>query len=763
MGSYMKRFEHLEIPLEKIISATNNFNEENVIGHGGFGKVYKGELSHSHSNGKSMVALKRLNRRGDQGDAEFYKEVTMLSCYRHENIISLLGFSSGRKEMILVYEYASRGSLDKHLKDKNLTWTQRLKICLDAVKGLCYLHDPRETYQRLIHCDIKSANILLDDNFNAKVADFGLSKIGPANQQNSILVTDTLGTLGYCDPVYMKTYTLTKESDVYSFGVVLFEVLCGKQCTEVSNGEFKILVPMWKKSYKENNLDEIILQDIRQQINPRSLEIFTSIAYQCLEISRKERPAMSLVVEKLEIALQMQILPEEYVEIANAAVDPLLYRSLEEFKELLSKGVLLNGGTSWLSLNDKEEHHVMVSIHEYLSLDDPNRDYSRRYWSKEKSRFAVGCYKTRLMEFKLHVRIPIFLSPGIAYGLYLVFQHGIRVGMKQQHVGVRYKLQGEKRISIVHFTDKENKWLVAELYQFTSNKESILDLEISLEDCSLSGDFYIEGIEFRPLEKETPVARQVVIANEEIVVPPLLDRFTEDSEELLSQGFLLNGGKTWLSINSEREFCVVLSIEDCLIRDEGNRKDSDRFSLEKDSRFAVGCYRAYSMDFKIRVRTPFILSPHVTYGINLIFQCINIEYMELPSFSIWYKLDGETRVSIVHLADQREDGLLVAELYKFTCDSDKSIPDLKIIFEKCWFSGYFHVEGIEFHPLRRVEHALVAVGYEDIHKVAVTPLFYTSTDELKLLLTRGILLNGCKKVIRFAVGVIGNLVVNSCR
>nr|GEV54600.1 protein kinase-like domain, phloem protein 2-like protein [Tanacetum cinerariifolium] len=105
--------------------------------------------------------------------------------------------------------------------------------------------------------------------------------------------------------------------------------------------------------------------------------------------------------------------------------------------------------------------------------------------------------------------------------------------------------------------------------------------------------------------------------------------------------------------------------------------------------------------------------------------------MELPYFPIWYKLNGETQVSIVHLANKREDGWLVAELYQFTCNNDKSILDLEIIFEKSWFSGYFHVEGIEFHPLRRAEHALVAVGYEDIHKVAVTPLFYTSTDELK--------------------------------
>ncbi|PWA51749.1 serine/threonine/dual specificity protein kinase, catalytic domain-containing protein [Artemisia annua] len=421
MASSMKGFEHLEIQFEEIKSATNNFSEENVIGHGGFGKVYKGELSHTHSKGKSLVALKRLDRKHGQGDVEFHKEVRMLSCYRHENIISLLGFSRGRDEMILVYEYASRGSLNHYLNDVNLTWTQRLKICLDVAKGLSYLHDPREAYQRLIHCDIKSANILLDENFNAKVADFGLSKIGPANQHNSILVTDALGTHGYCDPVFMETYTLTKESDVYSFGVVLFEVLCGKLCGEYSNGKLKVLyVPMWKQSYEENKLGQIILKDIMQQMNPSSLDTFSGIAYQCLKRLREEWPSMSLVVEKLEIALQMQVLPKEYAEIANASVYPLLCRSLEEFKDLLSKGVLLNGGKTWLSLNDKEEHHVVVSIEEYLSLDEPNTDYRDQYSSKEKSRFelmilaastfrfAVGCYKTRLTEFKIHVTAPLF-------------------------------------------------------------------------------------------------------------------------------------------------------------------------------------------------------------------------------------------------------------------------------------------------------------------------------------------------------------------
>ncbi|GKA18219.1 kinase-like domain, phloem protein 2-like protein [Tanacetum coccineum] len=225
MASFMKEFEHLEIQLEDIKSATNNFDESKVIGIGGFGKVYKGELS--HSKGRSMVALKRLDRKHGQGDVD-----------------------SGRDDMILVYEYASRGSLDGHLKDVTLTWRQRINICLDAAKGISYLYDPKETYKRLIHYDIKSVNILLDENFNAKVTDFGLSKIGPANPHNSILVTGAL-----------------------------------------------------EKSYEENKLDEINLQDLMQLRDPSSLKTFSDIVFQCLHNAREERPTMSRVVEKLEIAL----------------------------------------------------------------------------------------------------------------------------------------------------------------------------------------------------------------------------------------------------------------------------------------------------------------------------------------------------------------------------------------------------------------------------------------------------------------------------
>nr|KAJ0198993.1 hypothetical protein LSAT_V11C600326560 [Lactuca sativa] len=363
MEAFMEEFKHLKFQLEEIKLATTNFDNNNVIGKGGFGYVYKGVLR-SHCEGRNVVAFKRLDRRYGQGDSEFWKEVLMLSRYRHENLISLLGFCDEDGEKILVYEHASHGSLDHHLSRPTLTWRQRLKICLGAAMGLSYLHDPKGTQQRVLHRDIKSSNILLDENWNAKVSDMGLSKIAPANQQHTFLVSNVVGTFGYLDPMYLAMSILTKESDVYSFGVVLFEVLCGRLCFEYNKGHLRSLVHLWKKNYKQKKLDEIIFQDLKQQMDPSSLETYSDIAYRCLQKSRDERPKMCEVVEKLEIALRFQEIFEEsmnYEEIIKTAIPPLVYRSLEELKILLSKGIFLNRGRTWFSLAKDGKKCYMLS------------------------------------------------------------------------------------------------------------------------------------------------------------------------------------------------------------------------------------------------------------------------------------------------------------------------------------------------------------------------------------------------------------------
>ncbi|KAJ0553657.1 putative protein kinase RLK-Pelle-CrRLK1L-1 family [Helianthus annuus] len=228
---FIKDSEHLRIPLKDIKIATENFTT--LIGKGGFGNVYKGELS---LLGKlTSIAVKRLDSNiSGQGFKEFLTEIHLLSRYKHPNLVSLLGFCQEGHEKILIYEYAAHGSFDKFLCMNTtvcpLTCKQKIDICIDAAYGLDYLHNHAAENQRVIHRDIKSANILLDHNWKAMISDFGLSKLGRANEKETFLITNPCGTHGYCDPMYMDTGVLTKESDVYSFGVVLFEVLCGRLC-----------------------------------------------------------------------------------------------------------------------------------------------------------------------------------------------------------------------------------------------------------------------------------------------------------------------------------------------------------------------------------------------------------------------------------------------------------------------------------------------------------------------------------------------------
>ncbi|KAL8246284.1 hypothetical protein R6Q59_007500 [Mikania micrantha] len=299
----MERVQHLKIPLEEIKLATSNFSDENLIACDGFGKVYTGKLAASgHQN---TVAVKRLDRTLRHGDRQFSLEIQMLSCYKHKNLISLVGFCKESGENIIVYEYAKHGSLDRYLADDKLSWLQRLKISLGAARGLNYLH--YDLGHRVLHRDIKSSNILLDENWEAKISDFGLSKIGPSKAEFTFLVTNACGTIGYIDPEYVKTGILTKESDVYSFGVVLFEILCGKPAIiKTHQDDHRNLASLAQQSLEQDKLHEIIFPGIKNEMKVESLNVFTMVAYQCLKKKRTERPTMARIVEKLEKALELQ-------------------------------------------------------------------------------------------------------------------------------------------------------------------------------------------------------------------------------------------------------------------------------------------------------------------------------------------------------------------------------------------------------------------------------------------------------------------------
>ncbi|XP_023760123.1 probable serine/threonine-protein kinase PBL7 isoform X2 [Lactuca sativa] len=387
--SPMNEFDHLKIRLKDIKEATENFGIDRKIGGGGFGPVYKGKLTLS-SGRRAVVAFKRLDPRFGQGNTEFWKEIMLLSDCKHENLISLLGFCIEGEERILVYEYLSRGSLDRYLSNPRMTWNQRLKICVGVARALTYLHDPRKTQRRVLHRDIKSANILLDAEWTPKVSDFGLSKLAPANQPRTYVISNGVGTPGYCDPVYIETGFLCKESDVYSFGVVLFEVMCGKLCCEYRNGQLiNILVPRWKICCDKNKLDNIICPGLKEQINRDSLVTFSAIANRCLSRSFEVRPTMAEILKNLEVALEQQNFNPEnsaLVDISKLAIPRISYTSHQELHSRLSKGILIDGGQTWVSVNKNGRIREMISAVKCVSggwFVSDTADDSRSFNSSE--------------------------------------------------------------------------------------------------------------------------------------------------------------------------------------------------------------------------------------------------------------------------------------------------------------------------------------------------------------------------------------------
>nr|ACL18058.1 STK [Aegilops speltoides] len=282
----------------QLTAATRNFRKECFIGEGGFGRVYKGRL-----DGGQVVAIKQLNRDGNQGNKEFLVEVLMLSLLHHQNLVNLVGYCADGEQRLLVYEYMPLGSLEDHLHDlppdkEPLDWNTRMKIAAGAAKGLEYLHDKAQP--PVIYRDFKSSNILLGDDFHPKLSDFGLAKLGPVGDKSHVS-TRVMGTYGYCAPEYAMTGQLTVKSDVYSFGVVLLELITGRKAIDSTRPHGEQNLVSWARPLfnDRRKLPKMADPGLQGRYPMRGLYQALAVASMCIQSEAASRPLIADVVTAL--------------------------------------------------------------------------------------------------------------------------------------------------------------------------------------------------------------------------------------------------------------------------------------------------------------------------------------------------------------------------------------------------------------------------------------------------------------------------------
>ncbi|GJV40818.1 phloem protein 2-like protein [Tanacetum coccineum] len=525
------------ILLEEVKSATDNFNDKRVIGSGASAKVYKGELTHFKT--PKPVAVKRLNKAHPYGEGAFLKEVSKLSRYVHENIIALLGFCEVDDEKIIIMDYASNESLDKHLDKSILTWGIRLKISIGAAKGINHIHSFEED-QKTLHGDIKSSNILLDHDWKATISDFIISK--------------SHGTVGYLDPQYSSSGA-TKASDVYSFAVVLFELLSGRLAIEkvekyshptlrqiINEGDGVIdknvvfLASMAARCFEDKKLEALLLDDIKEQTYAKSVYILSKVAYDCLQKDQEKRPTMTSVIQELEKALNIHEDWEFEQKLPKDNENILRMIKHQESKEITKKylysifssGIRINNG----KVDGKVKEMISATMFSYENC------WSSELKDLENSRFGTVARISDSLDLKIPIKIKTqFLSLGIIYGAYLVFKFcNSKLVSDKPYVNLKYRTASGKLSSRIA-ERRDGEWMIIELCRFRSHNQTI-DFEAQLKSfCGhpcVSGPIFVDGIEFRPINN---ISSSIHIL--QLLVPWLI-RFKEVVELQRHRAFSIN-------------------------------------------------------------------------------------------------------------------------------------------------------------------------------------------------------------------------------
>ncbi|THU58493.1 hypothetical protein C4D60_Mb03t14870 [Musa balbisiana] len=315
---YEERAHNLRVfEYDELSAATNNFSRMNKIGEGGFGGVYKGYVRPPDGEeGRTLVAIKKLNQRGLQGHKQWLVEVQFLGVVEHQNLVKLLGYCAkdGERgiERLLVYEFMPNKSLEDHLFNRAypvLPWNLRLHIALGVAQGLAYLHEGLDV--QVIYRDFKASNVLLDKEFNPKLSDFGLAREGPTAGHTHV-TTAVVGTYGYAAPDYIETGHLTIKSDVWSFGVVLYEILTGRHSLDRNRPTNEQKLLDWVRQFPVETRKFTMIMDprLRSEYSLEAARKIAKLANSCLVKNPKERPSMSQVVECLKQAMQMDPVKE---------------------------------------------------------------------------------------------------------------------------------------------------------------------------------------------------------------------------------------------------------------------------------------------------------------------------------------------------------------------------------------------------------------------------------------------------------------------
>ncbi|PWA51655.1 receptor-like tyrosine-protein kinase kin-15 [Artemisia annua] len=439
-----KEFAHLRVPLENILSATNNFSQQNVLGESGFAKAYKGQLLWSGELIK--IDVRKWKKEWDGVEQQFWTEILMLSSLKHKNVVSLVGFCDDNDEKIIITKCETRGSLNRYLSDPMLlTWVRRLEISVGVAHALSYIHyeEPRDfsVIHRRIHSDI----VLINDDWEPKLSDFQCSmKIKASQRHHSFHINTLVNVKGYGDPTYIETKSVNHKSDIYSFGIVLFELLCGRESV-IDDQDNKYLGPMAIFHYKKEILDEIIDPILWKQMDPQSFNVFAKIAYDCLNEERSRRPDISEVVTRLENALKLQMRRQN---VENSIVAA----KVEDKSSDHHKGPLTSISTHVESHVTKKTKSFLKDLsHLKLSFQDiasATNNFAQENIIKE-LRFGLIC-NGRLWHTKLDI---------VAKGLYFAY---IKDESKKfwTEISMLSSLKHKNLVSLIGFCDTERSKII---------------------------------------------------------------------------------------------------------------------------------------------------------------------------------------------------------------------------------------------------------------------------------------------------------------